>query len=544
MKPEQCVLKIRPGATPNSFAVDYSDTLGGDENGEVQWTGLTEETVNRLHRWASQYAEYCKGEDLRVLGLHLFHILFDSKVAKAFADSYEKFEKRKSEEPTLALRVRLIFTPEARKLAEYPWEFIYVPLKPNGIEGSFLAKLSQLVLTRFVLAPAEPVAKLNLGAAPVRILIVAAHPSRSDGKPLDSITEEDFGAILGTDFRRLVYERPDLKEPAIKVREEGRVAPDQTGFDVRYLPNATFEALTKVVHGDKSQNIDPFKPHILHFIGHGRAGEIGFEKPWRKVVTEAKGQIDKSLVDNAEWIKALSLSEIFGPDIKQRPRLVFLNACLGAKPHVNEFTTAADSFARGLVCNGIPAVIAMRYKTEDRDAIMFAQNFYENIGQGMSVGEAFKAGILALGTRDPAWDHPRFGTPVFFLQADDDAFLDRPQTKSAHKEESQQKGGRFEPFWCPKCLRRLLSPGAIRCPDCKAFLEECPRCHNMKPEGESICQFCPKEAAVGLGASSDRAVGPARLEATPAPAGAPIAPAASVQSVVDIRTPHIDPSRQ
>lgn len=82
-------------------------------------------------------------------------------------------------------------------------------------------------------------------------------------------------------------------------------------------------------------------------------------------------------------------------------------------------TLTINSCALELVRSDIPAVVAMQYNISVDDAGLFAKTFYEELGQGRDVAEAVRAGREALGTLvHPFYQHPRFGTPVVYLQTD------------------------------------------------------------------------------------------------------------------------------
>jgi hypothetical protein len=151
-----------------------------------------------------------------------------------------------------------------------------------------------------------------------------------------------------------------------------------------------------------------FKPHIVHFIGHGKAGEVAFIK--EKTDPDFDERTTKQL--QARWIKAEQLGGMIG-NCRPRPRLVFLHACKGAASTSNE---AFNNCARALVYAHVPAVVAMQYNISNNDAALFAKTFYGLLGHGRDIDEAVKAGRLALGKTYPMWEHPRFATPVVYQQ--------------------------------------------------------------------------------------------------------------------------------
>ncbi len=120
------------------------------------------------------------------------------------------------------------------------------------------------------------------------------------------------------------------------------------------------------------------RPQIVHFSGHGNPkGEIILEN----------GR------DGPVAVNPDALSDLFATleDIQQT-RCVVLNACFSA--------SQADGIARS-----IPCVVGMTRAIEDDSAIAFAAGFYQAIGFGLSVKEAFDLG------RNEIQFRPDAGTP-------------------------------------------------------------------------------------------------------------------------------------
>jgi hypothetical protein len=70
----------------------------------------------------------------------------------------------------------------------------------------------------------------------------------------------------------------------------------------------------------------------------------------------------------------------------------------------------------------------MQYNMSNQDAGVFARTFYEELGKGSRIEEAVKAGRIGRGMRFPRWAHPRFGTPVVYLQSEN-AIVFAPETE-------------------------------------------------------------------------------------------------------------------
>jgi hypothetical protein len=151
-----------------------------------------------------------------------------------------------------------------------------------------------------------------------------------------------------------------------------------------------------------------------------------------------------------KWITSQDIVGLlpFGDD---KPRLVFLQVCKGAAPGTLE---SFKSTASELVYADIPAVVAMQYSISNDDARLFAKTFYSCIAAGEKIDEAVKAGRIALGQQWPAWQHPRFGTPVVYLQSNKAIVV---STGDKDRVESQRV--------CPKC-KPLNSISAKFCSEC------------------------------------------------------------------------------
>jgi hypothetical protein len=109
------------------------------------------------------------------------------------------------------------------------------------------------------------------------------------------------------------------------------------------------------------------EPEIVHFCGHGE-GEAGI------VLEDASGHI--------QLVGTTALSNLFGLFAKDI-NCVVLNACYAE--------VQADA-----IVQYINYVIGMRQAVPDQAAIAFATGFYQGLGVGESIEEAFKDGCLTI----------------------------------------------------------------------------------------------------------------------------------------------------
>lgn len=112
--------------------------------------------------------------------------------------------------------------------------------------------------------------------------------------------------------------------------------------------------------------LNQHQPHIVHFSGHGN--EQG-------IILKADNGL--SAIVRAEALRALFAT------LKDNIRVVILNSCYSK--------LQAESIAEVVDC-----VIGMNTTIGDKAAIVFASAFYQAIGFGRSVQEAFEQGITAL----------------------------------------------------------------------------------------------------------------------------------------------------
>ncbi|MCD7060128.1 response regulator [Pelagibacterium xiamenense] len=118
---------------------------------------------------------------------------------------------------------------------------------------------------------------------------------------------------------------------------------------------------------DLLEHLNRFRPHVLHFSGHGSETE-------EIVLTNEVG--DTQPVSKAALI---GLFKALKDDI----RVVVLNACFSQRQ--------AEAITEHIDC-----AIGMSQAIGDRAAITFAAAFYSALGFGRSIGQAFEQGALAL----------------------------------------------------------------------------------------------------------------------------------------------------
>jgi len=257
----------------------------------------------------------------------------------------------------LGVRLRLRLPPA---LAVLPWEFLCTS------DGRFLATSSETPVSRYLELPLP----LKSLVCPPQIRILAVIPKNSG---LDVAGE-----------RRL------LKKMSAKLR--GQILVD-------FLEGAATSAAIR-------KKLDENKYHIFHYAGHGL-----FET---KETPEAFIYLD----GETELIRKMSAPD-FAEFFSDYPsmRLVVLNACQGATRSLHQALAGA---APQLVLAGVPAVVAMQYPIANDDAVLFATEFYNKLGDERHGGQVEVALAMARkALKQDGADKFAFGNPVLYLRSED-----------------------------------------------------------------------------------------------------------------------------
>jgi hypothetical protein len=451
---------------------EVTATVGGDE--------LMLRTVERLNYWVEKYGHYCYREELVILGLHLYNIAFGTPnslpgstdqpwpLKDAFERTYRRFEEEKKNDSSTRLRLKLVLHKEAARLSAYPWEFIFMPKDEVGF---FLAgEETELILTRFVPgADPMPAFPTDNESEKLRILIVLARP-------------KELGIVRADDL----------------IKQLSELQPQQ--IIVERCDQPTRRTLSK--------QIKDYKPHIMHFIGHGKENGLALlkeeavnneEEFIRKMDDEnearrAAGQ-EPLPKEYADWLDSKSVNGLFDD---YQPRLVFLHACEGAAPYLlRRSLQSFSSTALELAYTKIPAVIAMRYEIANDDAERFARTFYSEIRKGKHIDEAVVIARRELGkyssTGRQEWDDRTFGTPVIYLQSE------KPIIRPPLLEGGTGPGSTspVQKIPCPyaDCLNGMIIPGRGGfCSTCRRPLMLCPQCQQVMAQAEGFCINCGYEA--------------------------------------------------
>jgi hypothetical protein len=415
-----CTLTIQDS---RRLLIQYVGENGKAEqlDGELGDDPFARLTIQRLNEWVNigvrleqdkiWKGKPCEPDDLKLIGINLYRILFgEPEIRECFTALYHRFERnyraQRAQEGTsdLRMRLRLTFTRQADDVARLPWEFLFVPGDgPDATDGVFFAgEPTELILTRYV--PLAPQIRFDdPKSEPLRIMVAVFTPSDERG-----------------------IERPELEA---LVRRLKAIPPK---VSVTLIQDASWQALRA--------DLEQQKPHVLHFIGYG-----AFEEPVTLGQRVLKGGLalvglqddPRDRYYNATEDKPLlvltgsNLLRLF--DYEPKPRLVFLHGCGSSSANSADAFRSQEALkecARDLVFARIPAVVAVQFAISHKELGAFATQMYTALAKGSSLDEAVKAGRVALGKNFmPVWEHPRFGTPLVYLQNDDPLVLPVPVTE-------------------------------------------------------------------------------------------------------------------
>ncbi|MEY9523979.1 hypothetical protein ABIF70_005120 [Bradyrhizobium japonicum] len=139
--------------------------------------------------------------------------------------------------------------------------------------------------------------------------------------------------------------------------------------------------------------IKTYRPHVLHFIGHGDSGSLKF--------------------DGWEW-KSVEIGDVGGIALQQwKPRLVFLNACRSAVPGTSVSLGDLAPLCATFLTRGAQAAIAMQGDIRGVAAGTLAGAFYENLAAGTPIHEALSAARGVVGAK---FDGKQASYPALILR--------------------------------------------------------------------------------------------------------------------------------
>jgi len=366
----------------NSADVKIIQTDGAEAPGKLQFDDLRKKTIE-VFQFLLQSARIQRRAELEVLGRHLFDGLFNDRILSCFEQSMSAVKDKR------CLRIQLRFDKDAAEMASWPWEYLYY--EPENGRGFFLSTQTDLVLSRYIptLKPRKPLAPEE---RPLRILVVVSQPDDLE---------------------------PVVAEPVIEAIQKLAGSAEAPLIRIERCDKPTIDNLLKA--------IEDAKPHVLHFIGHGRYNE-----------EEKQGEIALLKYDekSAAWCGDKAFAEYF-VNLKAVPRLVLLHMC---ESGTVEFRANFAGMAPQLILAKVEAVVAMQYCIPNNAAISFSRAFYAELAKGDPVDGAVQMGRWRITIDDPkSYDSRIFGTPVLYMHSRDGIIL--PQSETPGQKPSLSRSG-------------------------------------------------------------------------------------------------------
>jgi hypothetical protein len=383
---------------------------------------------------------------LIALGKQLGQLLFPGDLRQHLYDCLNHIGYDK------ALRIQL--KTGSFGLANIPWEYVYVESPDPTAVGGFLALNKNISLVRYEIQ-AAPLGTLSpLPDIKPRLVALMADPGPPQYQSL-----------------KLINERKKMEEALEKLT---RPTPNKTHYlDYKFYEDATITDLEDAI----AEGI-----HVLYFAGHG-----SFKAEQGEAFKSIAGFGHIVIFDDDKKPREFSVESLVKNLNNSGIRLAVLGACeTGRRGDECAWSGIAPALARA----NIPAVVAMQYKIEDKNAIFFSRAFYKSLAEHNSVDIAMTKGRLAIDSRSSPGERD-WGVPVLYLRAQENDGVIFPS--SAVPAVSRQDD--FQTGEVGKVLLKLLdsavtlSQGEHR-RERSARTKPCAECNVVNPFEANFCMNC------------------------------------------------------
>jgi hypothetical protein len=260
----------------------------------------------------------------------------------------------------------------------YDWYVQSVPLNQDALSGREFQGMFSDWKRRVEQSAAEKLdSKVGLGLKPQTSPAV-----QSDLKTSSAPTWVAKTDVTGEKIRILFLTANPTDTNRLRLDEESR-AIDQSLRRAEFRDRFELEQFQAVRVGDLQECLLRFKPHIVHFSGHGsEEGEIYLQ----------------DVTGTSKPVSEKSLGKLFAV-LKDNIRCVVLNACYSQKQ--------TDAIAEH-----IDAVVGMSTAIGDQAAISFSAAFYQALAYGRDLQTAFDLGTIQIDLESiPEEDTPQLIAP-------------------------------------------------------------------------------------------------------------------------------------
>ncbi len=308
----------------------------------------------------------------RSLGEALFDVLFDDVLRQDFVNFYYQVVQQEQQ----LLRVELDIDEQGMpEIAALPWEFMCLPERAN-LGTIWMGTVPALVFSRR------------------RSQWIAAQPIQL--KPNEKLK-----------IALVISAPPDL--PPVEYKKV------QDALEKLAVEQANRVELLPVVSCANPKEIDSIlshRPHIFHFIGHGRMKNEGGREVGEIALVDSD-------FDEAKWVDAYYFSNLFN---RHRPGAVMLQACEGGMLSSSQ---AFVGVASKIVQQNVPVVVAMQYSVTNSTACCFSLGFYEKLAAEEPVDIAAQYGRLSIALGPTQYQKRDFAIPVIFMRVRDGHLFNR-----------------------------------------------------------------------------------------------------------------------
>ncbi len=293
------------------------------------------------------------------LGWRLYQTLFNGKIEGNFL---QHALRPTLESPEAHCRISIIFQKEVSPdIIRLPWEFLFVPPDEKIFLGTH-PKFSLFYKYEDWLT--QPLSPHHVEKdLPLRVLFVHFHPPDLDGIGFKMVRKD----ILRLDS---VQANPnDLMNPTVRELKE---------------------------------KLSNFRPHVFHFLTHGRFDH----KQGEFALMDSEGE--------TLWYDDQSFGDLFK---SWQPEVVVLQACeSGQLSEIKAFSGPAGSLMR----QQVPAVVSMRYPIQQKHAWAFNAKFYQALAANEPIDFAVQKGRDALATSNDAAGHSshEFAIPTLWMRSE------------------------------------------------------------------------------------------------------------------------------